>query len=131
MLQQHPVMIAPGGMLVRISNWSAVGAYIPVLAHGNRTFRMLFQKLYSGFDTPGQQAVVVIQKQNVFALGVGDTAITCSRDTAILLVNVVNRVGSRNLCGLIGRAVIDQDDFNPGVGCRTLSTASPKKRAEL
>src|ERR1700679_3075867 len=102
MLQQHPVMIAPGGMLVRISNWSAVGAYIPVLAHGNRTFRMLFQKLYSGFDTPGQQAVVVIQKQNVFALGVGDTAITCSRDTAILLVNVVNRVGSRNLCGLIG-----------------------------
>ena len=74
----------------------------------------------------------MIEKQNILALGVGDPAIACTGDTAISLVNVANRIGLRNRAVVIGRAVIDQDDFNPRVGLlQNAFDGLTQKRAEL
>jgi hypothetical protein len=79
---------------------------------------MLLQQPDPGFDSSGQKAVVVIEKQNVLALAVADTRIAGSGDTAICLVNVMNTVRSCNSGGLIRRAIIDHYDFNPGIALR-------------
>src|ERR1700678_3673688 len=109
-------MIAPHGTLVGISDRCSVAPAIPMLAHGERAIRMLLQQLDPGFDRARQKPVVMVEKQYIFALAMKDTRIACSRDPAIRLVNITNPTRPGDSGCLIGRAISDHDDFDPGVG---------------
>ena len=74
---------------------------------------MLFQQLDPGFDRAWQKPVVVIEKQYIFALAMQDTRIACSSDPAIRLVYVTNSTRPCNFRCLIGRSIIDHDNFDP------------------
>ena len=111
-------MIASGSPLVGVSKLRSVASDIAMLAHGNRTLGMFFKQPYSGCHSFWQKAIIVIEKQNIFALAAKDTLIAGSRDTAICLIDVSNRIRSRNFRGLIRGAVIDHNDFDPRVGLR-------------
>src|SRR5271163_3827394 len=77
---------------------------------------MLFQELDPGFHSARQKPVVVIEKQYIFALTMQDTRIACSGDPPIGLVYVMNPTRECNFGCLVGRAIIDRDNFDPGVG---------------
>ena len=89
-----------------------------MFAHGNGAFRVFFQQLYPGFDAPRQQAIVVIEKQNILALAVQEPGIARSRYAAVVLIDVIYGIALRDFGGPIGGAVVNQDDFNPGVRLR-------------
>ena len=71
-------MIPPCRMLVGVTDFRSVRSNKFMFAHGNRAFRVFFQQFYPGFDALWQEAIVVIEKQDILAPAVQKTGIAGS-----------------------------------------------------
>ena len=111
-------MIASGSMFAGVPDLCSVGPDIFMFTHSNGALRVLFQHLYPGFDAPWQQAIVVIEEQDILAPAVQKTGIAGSRYAAVGLIDIIYGIVLRDFGGRIGGPVVNQDDFNPRVRLR-------------